>query len=127
MRSTNTVSDIFCTELYFSSNFMKFSLQSSYLFFQSGVAKKPYNPILGEYFVCSMDTTPTTNSQQQQPTNTTAQQSNDPLSTNDEDDEDRVSRGPDGRVYFVAEQVSHHPPSKSKSNISSSFFFITAT
>ena len=56
-------------------------------------------------------TTPTTSSQQ----NDTTTQSDDPLSNNDDndDEDDRVNTGPDGRVYFVAEQVSHHPPSKS--------------
>lgn len=57
-------------------------------------------------------TTPTTSLQQQQ---TTSQQSNDPLLNNDDDEDgdESVSTGPDGRVYFVAEQVSHHPPSMS--------------
>ena len=75
--------------------------------FQSGVAKKPYNPILGEYFVCSMDTTT--------PTTSPAHPSQQLLQPNDsnEDDDEGAETGPDGRVYFVAEQVSHHPPGKS--------------
>lgn len=78
--------------------------------FQSGVAKKPYNPILGEYFVCSMDGTPSTTTSSPQHTTQQLLSPDDPLLNDNDDDE--VSPGPEGRVYFVAEQVSHHPPSK---------------
>lgn len=67
---------------------------------KSSVAKKPYNPILGEMFRCHWDipneTPPTT------------------------PNGDLVTDGPvpwctTDQLTFVAEQVSHHPPSKYKS------------
>lgn len=60
---------------------------------KSAVAKKPYNPILGEIFQCHW--------------NLDDQQSDLP----------EVSDGPvpwckQNQLTFIAEQVSHHPPSK---------------
>lgn len=62
---------------------------------KSSVAKKPYNPILGEVFKCHWDL---------------AEDRNGPA-------EDTVVDGPvpwckRNQLTFVAEQVSHHPPSK---------------
>ena len=62
---------------------------------RSEVAKKPYNPIIGETFRCWWDIT------------------KDKLST--ENSTARVSDGPVpwcsvNQLTFVAEQVSHHPP-----------------
>ncbi|XP_041127382.1 oxysterol-binding protein-related protein 9-like isoform X3 [Polyodon spathula] len=59
---------------------------------KGSVAKKPYNPILGEIFLCYWD-----------------------LPSNSEENAEPVSGGPapwcsKNDVSFVAEQVSHHPP-----------------
>ncbi|XP_069594016.1 oxysterol-binding protein-related protein 9 isoform X1 [Ranitomeya imitator] len=59
---------------------------------KGSVAKKPYNPILGEVFQCHWD-----------------------LPGQDNEDSEQVSEGPvpwasKNNVTFVAEQVSHHPP-----------------
>lgn len=60
---------------------------------KSVVAKKPYNPILGEVFRCHWD-----------------------IPAISKNDDDVVSDGPvpwctKSQLTFVAEQVSHHPPS----------------
>lgn len=65
---------------------------------KSAVAKKPYNPILGEIFQCHWDLP--IDSQISENTSTTS-----------------VADGPvpwctRDQLTFVAEQVSHHPPSK---------------
>ncbi|KAM4023388.1 oxysterol-binding protein-related protein 9 isoform 4-T4 [Anomaloglossus baeobatrachus] len=59
---------------------------------KGSVAKKPYNPILGEVFQCHWD-----------------------LPGQDNEDSEQVSEGPvpwasKNNVTFVSEQVSHHPP-----------------
>ncbi|XP_040264454.1 oxysterol-binding protein-related protein 9 isoform X4 [Bufo bufo] len=59
---------------------------------KGSVAKKPYNPILGEVFQCHWD-----------------------LPGQENEDSEQVSEGPipwasKNNVTFVAEQVSHHPP-----------------
>ncbi|XP_066548674.1 oxysterol-binding protein-related protein 9 isoform X2 [Amia ocellicauda] len=59
---------------------------------KGSVAKKPYNPILGEIFLCHWD-----------------------LPSENEENSEPVSEGPvpwcsKNNVSFVAEQVSHHPP-----------------
>uniref|UniRef100_W5MUE6 Oxysterol-binding protein n=2 Tax=Lepisosteus oculatus TaxID=7918 RepID=W5MUE6_LEPOC len=59
---------------------------------KGSVAKKPYNPILGEIFLCHWD-----------------------LPSENEENTEPVSEGPvpwctKTNVSFVAEQVSHHPP-----------------
>ncbi|KAL1270137.1 hypothetical protein QQF64_032426 [Cirrhinus molitorella] len=61
---------------------------------KGSVAKKPYNPILGEVFFCHWDL---------------------PSETDDPASSEPVSEGPvpcssKNSVSFVAEQVSHHPP-----------------
>lgn len=63
---------------------------------KSTVAKKPYNPILGEVFQCHWDV---------------------PSYCDTTDSNDIVTDGPvpwatRNQLSFVAEQVSHHPPSK---------------
>jgi len=65
---------------------------------KSGVAKKPYNPILGEIFRCHWNI-PSVN-----PSDNAADSGN-----------KLVSDGPvpwckENQLSFVAEQVSHHPP-----------------
>jgi len=59
---------------------------------KSAVAKKPYNPILGEVFQCYYD-------------------------IGQEENSNPTTDGPvpwasDNHVTFLAEQTSHHPPSK---------------
>lgn len=79
---------------------LEFYLTSFQVGRKSGVAKKPYNPILGEYFVCSMDPSKSTKK-------TSMQQSN---QDNPVTNGDHHTAAVNDRVYFVAEQVSHHPP-----------------
>ena len=69
----------------------------AFICFQGALAKKPYNPILGETFHCcwkvpcaSKPHKPTINSHIEHPSTETD----------------------DGKLTFVAEQVSHHPPSE---------------
>ncbi|XP_035503293.1 oxysterol-binding protein-related protein 9 isoform X4 [Scophthalmus maximus] len=66
---------------------------------KGSVAKKPYNPILGEVFYCHWDLP--SEAEEPSPHTTTVQET--------------VSEGPvpwssTNSVCFVAEQVSHHPP-----------------
>lgn len=66
---------------------------------KSAVAKKPYNPILGELFRCFWDLSSYKDTQ------------NSNGSTN------LVKDGPlpwcqENQLTFIAEQVSHHPPGK---------------
>lgn len=70
---------------------------------KSSVAKKPYNPILGEVFKCHWD-----------------------IPGLPADSSSLVTDGPvpwctKNQLTFVAEQVSHHPPSKSISCISKAY------
>lgn len=63
---------------------------------KSGVAKKPYNPILGEIFRCHWDLTSE-------------------ACTDSSIDTKAVAEGPvpwckENQLAFIAEQVSHHPP-----------------
>ena len=69
---------------------------------QGVVAKKPYNPILGEIFQCYWDLSD--------------------ISSLDSPCSQLVDSGPvpwaaSNSVTFIAEQVSHHPPSESYLNI----------
>lgn len=64
---------------------------------QGALAKKPYNPILGETFHCSWKVPCTAN-----PKHTSGNSVIDHTTTASDD----------GKVTFVAEQVSHHPPSE---------------
>lgn len=66
---------------------------------KSTVAKKPYNPVLGEVFKCYWDVPNLQSSSQPE-----------------------VTDGPvpwchRDQLTFVAEQVSHHPPSESSLNV----------
>lgn len=75
---------------------------------KSGVAKKPYNPILGEIFRCHWDFCDYDNDNKG---NSAAGASKIPLMG----DEDCTKDGPvpwcrDNQLCFIAEQVSHHPP-----------------
>ncbi|KAJ8013374.1 hypothetical protein DPEC_G00052600 [Dallia pectoralis] len=86
---------------------------------RGAVAKKPYNPILGESFRCSWDVPrervrPLRNissAPNSKPTPTL-----NPSPAHSSRDTARAKAGPEGskedcyRVRFVAEQVSHHPP-----------------
>lgn len=74
---------------------VKWYLSSYHAGRKSSVAKKPYNPILGEVFRCHWDV---------------AEDGNGPS-------EETVPEGPvpwckKNQLTFVAEQVSHHPPSE---------------
>lgn len=67
---------------------------------KSSVAKKPYNPILGEIFICHWDLDKTVSSV-------------DSLATANKDDdvvEQYSKKLADDSLMFVSEQVSHHPP-----------------
>lgn len=64
---------------------------------KSTVAKKPYNPILGEIFQCHWDV----NTQSDIPDGTAAADGPVPWCRRDQ-------------LTFIAEQVSHHPPSEFK-------------
>ncbi|XP_057323521.1 oxysterol-binding protein-related protein 9 isoform X7 [Microplitis mediator] len=68
---------------------------------KSGVAKKPYNPILGEIFRCYWDVEEAS--------------SNSKSDTAKPSVDDSINDGPvpwcrNDQLYFIAEQVSHHPP-----------------
>ena len=71
------------------------------------MAKKPYNPIIGETFHCSYDVPSQkqfANSSSKSPTTTNADGTN--------------------RLFYVAEQVSHHPPSMFFFSINANFEFL---
>lgn len=75
---------------------LKWYLSSYHAGRKSSVAKKPYNPILGEVFRCHWD-------------------------LDEQPSDEPVSNGPvpwcnRNQLVFVAEQVSHHPPSMLKAN-----------
>lgn len=68
---------------------------------KSGVAKKPYNPILGEIFRCHWNISDANSSD----------------NSTDYNSMKLVSDGPvpwckENQLSFIAEQVSHHPPGK---------------
>lgn len=77
---------------------------------QGSVAKKPYNPIIGETFHCSWKIP-------KKSKNTSTNNSNIDSSENDISPQQQ-SGGTDGetQLFYCAEQVSHHPPSKSIEN-----------
>lgn len=68
---------------------------------KGAVAKKPYNPILGESFLCSWDVPRERVQPLRTNTSATAPSATQPSKTNPADCY---------RLHFVAEQVSHHPP-----------------
>lgn len=75
---------------------VKWYLSSYHAGRKSAVAKKPYNPVLGEVFKCHWDL---------------------PSSSIQQKDSTLVNDGPvpwchEDQLTFVAEQVCHHPPSK---------------
>lgn len=72
---------------------MKWYLSAFHAGRRSPVPKKPYNPILGEIFQCYYDIGQSADEEQQ----TT---------------EGPVPWASDNHVTFIAEQTSHHPPSK---------------
>ncbi|XP_035657550.1 oxysterol-binding protein-related protein 11-like isoform X1 [Branchiostoma floridae] len=74
---------------------------------KGSLAKKPYNPIIGEVFHCSWDipTTQPCNSQSE-----TATSSNSQSETSTSPNNQSEENGGYHRVVFTAEQVSHHPP-----------------
>lgn len=81
---------------------------------KSSIAKKPYNPILGEIFLCHWNLsktgqTPMTqkHGQSEKPESHTVQEPSEPSIS---DIESFSKRLPKGSLLFVAEQVSHHPP-----------------
>lgn len=83
---------------------VKWYLSSYHAGRKSSVAKKPYNPILGEMFRCHWD-------------------------INEHSADEPLSNGPvpwcnRDQLVFVAEQVSHHPPSKSSYIVCFSFILI---
>lgn len=80
---------------------VKWYLSSYHAGRKSSVAKKPYNPILGEIFQCHWNV---------------------PADVQDNEAAELVAEGPvpwckSNQLTFVAEQVSHHPPSKNIFNI----------
>lgn len=74
---------------------VEFYLTSFHAGRKGSLAKKPYNPILGETFHCSWKVPMSSNAKQ-------------PSTNSHIDHSSTVSD--DGRVSFVAEQLSHHPP-----------------
>jgi len=78
----------------------------------SAVAKKPYNPILGEMFRCHWDVPGVTTVESESSNNIIAEKSSD-VSVFSEEEDPLPWTDPD-QLIFLAEQVSHHPPSKIK-------------
>ncbi|KAJ7381190.1 hypothetical protein OS493_004790 [Desmophyllum pertusum] len=74
---------------------LEFYLTSFHAGRKGALAKKPYNPILGETFQCSFKVPCTPNPKH--------------ASTNSHIDHTTTATD-DGKLTFVAEQVSHHPP-----------------
>ncbi|XP_061540802.1 oxysterol-binding protein-related protein 9 isoform X3 [Phycodurus eques] len=70
---------------------------------KGSVAKKPYNPILGEVFFCHWDLPSKTEE-------VSTHVSSSPAPVQDALSEDPVPWSSPNNVSFVAEQVSHHPP-----------------
>jgi len=84
---------------------------------KSSVAKKPYNPILGEIFLCHWnlnDSQTFSQSESERDDFTKSQlqeRTNSVESTTSASDMEKFSRQlPGNSLLFVAEQVSHHPP-----------------
>ncbi|XP_068721373.1 oxysterol-binding protein-related protein 11-like isoform X1 [Montipora capricornis] len=74
---------------------LEFYLTSFHAGRKGALAKKPYNPILGETFRCSWQIPSKTNPQK-------------PLASNSF--ENSSTGSDDRKVTFIAEQLSHHPP-----------------
>ena len=104
-------------------------LNRAYLmcFFQGSIAKKPYNPIIGETFHCSWvlpsddmspHHTPDTLATDQTTGNGDNMAEGETEEKGDSGDEERGRREEGRLLYYCAEQVSHHPPSKCVVSIS---------
>lgn len=78
----------------------------------SAVAKKPYNPILGEVFRCHWDVPGVTTGESELSNDITAQNNSEATVLNQE--ENPLPWTDPDQLIFLAEQVSHHPPSKIK-------------
>lgn len=68
------------------------------------MAKKPYNPIIGETFHCSWRVSPTENGAPSQDAGTATGENTNTATENGSNEEVLLT--------YCAEQVSHHPPSK---------------
>ena len=77
-------------------------MQACILRFQGSQAKKPYNPIIGEHFHCSWKFPAAARSRSRSPESSKGSECEG--SADDADDEKNT------RLYYCAEQVSHHPP-----------------
>lgn len=77
----------------------------------SSVAKKPYNPILGEIFRCHWDVPGITNVESES-TNDITNQSESLDATILIEEENPLPWTDADQLVFLAEQVSHHPPSR---------------
>ena len=102
-------------------------IDQAYLTFQGSIAKKPYNPIIGETFHCSWVLPPDNTSAHHTPdtdTNDLTTGNGDNVGEGemeekgDSEDEERRRREEGRLLYYCAEQVSHHPPSKGVVSIS---------
>lgn len=78
----------------------------------SAVAKKPYNPILGEIFRCHWNVPGVTAVESESTNDITVQKSSEDAAPSQEE-KPLPWTNPD-QLVFLAEQVSHHPPSKIK-------------
>ncbi|XP_048454989.1 oxysterol-binding protein-related protein 11 isoform X2 [Rhincodon typus] len=84
--------------------FVEYYLTSFHEGRKGAIAKKPYNPIIGETFHCSWNVPKNTNNKSSSTSSQSCQQMT------------KCSDGTEGRgqsdyhLRFVAEQVSHHPP-----------------
>lgn len=74
----------------------------------SAVAKKPYNPILGEVFRCHWDVPGVTTGESELSNDITAQNNSEAAVLNQE--ENPLPWTDPDQLIFLAEQVSHHPP-----------------
>lgn len=79
---------------------------------KSSIAKKPYNPILGEIFLChwNLDGNDSVSPKSTEESSGHQNSSQDSSEPSISDIETFSKRLPKGSLLFVAEQVSHHPP-----------------
>ena len=84
---------------------LKWYLSSFHAGRKSSIAKKPYNPILGETFRCHWKPPSKTNSSTQSVMNTESFRCSNEIAK----ESALPECGPD-ELTFIAEQVSHHPP-----------------
>lgn len=87
--------------------FVEYYLTSFHEGRKGAIAKKPYNPIIGETFHCSWKM-----AKSHVPSDTTSNSSSHSLSEQGTASEESQDQAPSDcyTVKFVAEQVSHHPP-----------------